>query len=176
MNDDRDSKEEAAKIEYSSPPCYASEFPGYFGEDDAVHPSGLVASLNTLLEAQRASAMVLDTCLQSLREHSEPWTRIKQIQQNYSANASALSNAILTLRGTPSRARGTLYDEAMAFEERAEKLQALKRSRQCVARQIDELLPCAPTVGLREMLDAMRLWHQTDIDVAEYSTAPRKGF
>ena len=165
MNDERDSKEEAATIEYSSPPCYASEFPGYFGEDDAVPPSGLVASLNALLEAERASAMVLDTCLQSLREHSEAWTRIKQIQQNYSANASALGSAILTLRGTPSRARGTVYDEAMAFEDLAEKLRVLNRSRQCVAQQIDEVLPCVPAGSLHEMLAAMRLLHQTDIDI-----------
>ena len=169
MNDDRDSKEEAAKVEYSSPPCYASEFPGYFGEDDAVPPSGLVASLNALLEAERASAMVLDTCLQPLMEHSEAWTRVKQIQQNYSAYASALRSAILAQRGTPSRARGTFYDAAMAFDDLAEKLRALNRSRQCVARQIDELLPCVPAGSLHEMLAAMRLWHQTEIDVVACS-------
>ena len=38
--DDRD----AAK-EYSSPPCYAHEFPGYFGEQDGMTPGGLAADL-----------------------------------------------------------------------------------------------------------------------------------
>ena len=27
--------DDAVPVEYSSPPCYAHEFPGYFGEDEA---------------------------------------------------------------------------------------------------------------------------------------------
>ena len=41
----------------SSPPCYAAEFPGYFGDGPAQQ---VVDGLNALLEAERAGARVLE--------------------------------------------------------------------------------------------------------------------
>lgn len=35
MKKDCAAADDALPLEYSSPPCYAHEFPGYFGEDEA---------------------------------------------------------------------------------------------------------------------------------------------
>lgn len=163
-----DRGKDAATPEYSSPPCYAHEFPGYFGETEGFGSEELVSRLNALLEAERAGAKVLAALLPPLQHDSEQWVQLDRIRRDEGANAALLHRAILALGGTPSSDTGAFHDKAMAVPGLTDRLIFINKGQSWVVRKIDELLPALPQGPVLEMLQGMRSSHLANIDACEH--------
>ena len=87
----------------SSPPCYAAEFPGYFGDGP---PPAVVDGLNALLEAERAGARVLAILRDSLDAHSPLHDLLGALQKDEGANAVQLYQTLRRLGGAASHETG----------------------------------------------------------------------
>ena len=98
---DKSSDPAPAGLGFSSPPCYATEFPGYFGEgaDAAEAPSGVDPEL---IEAERAGARVLAVLRDGLESAAPARALLEAVQKDEGANAVMLYQTIRRLGGMAS--------------------------------------------------------------------------
>lgn len=154
---------------YSSPPCYAAEFPGYFGEGDAppVLDPDLVARLNALLEAERAGAKVLLLLARGLAADSSLLPVLEHLQKDEGRNAALLYKTIRRLGGLASSATGAFVEKTLAIPDLPGRLRFVNAGQAWVVRKIDEALPLLVDAPAREMLLEMRRSHLENIAVCD---------
>lgn len=145
---------------FASPPCYAAEFPGYFGE--APDPR-LVEGLNQLLEAERAGARVLAVLRDGLDSRAPVRALLERLQKDEGANAVALYKTIKRLGGIASHETGAFVGKTLAIDGLAARLRFVNKGQEWVVRKIDELLPLVDDAAARSMLDDMRRSHVDNI-------------
>lgn len=147
---------------YCSPPCYAGEFPGYFGETAAPDPA-LVARLNALLEAERAGAKLLSLLARDAAPGSALRALLEALHHDEAAGAVGLYRALRRLGAEASSDTSNFVERTLALDGMAQRLAFLNRGQEWVVRRIDDLLPDVCAGELRTLLDAMRAWHVGNI-------------
>lgn len=148
----------------SSPPCYAAEFPGYFGE--APDPA-VVDGLNALLEAERAGARVLAVLRDSVEVSSPLHALLKALQKDEGANAVLLYQTLRRLGGVASHETGAFVGKTLAIDGLAARLHFVNKGQAWVVRRIEALLPVVQDAEARAMLEEMRRSHQANIAACE---------
>ena len=155
------SSDDASRRGLSSPPCYAADFPGYFG--DASLAPEVVARLNALLEAERAGAKVLRLLARELPDDAPARALLESVCDDEGDNAVALYRTIRRLGGEASAVTGAFVEKTLAIEGLEARLRFVNTGQQWVVRKIDELLPLVHDGAARAMLDAMRQSHRGNI-------------
>lgn len=151
----------------SSPPCYATEFPGYFGEGaERVNPV-LIDGLNALLEAERAGAKVLAILRDGLDARSPERGLLERLQKDEGANAVLLYKTIRRLGGMASHDTGAFVQKTLAVDGLAARLAFLNKGQAWVVRKIDQVLPEVEDEAARAMLVEMRVSHLDNIAACE---------
>lgn len=151
----------------SSPPCYAAEFPGYFGEGaERVNPV-LIDGLNALLEAERAGAKVLAILRDGLDARSSERGLLERLQKDEGANAVLLYKTIRRLGGMASHDTGAFVQKTLAVDGLAARLAFLNKGQAWVVRKIDQVLPEVEDEAARAMLVEMRVSHLDNIAACE---------
>lgn len=139
-----------------SPPCdLADSNPAYHG---FTPHQLLVEQLNTLLEAERAGALV---CAKTLGQiHDESLRALLQLlREDEVQSCRGLLGSLRVLQATPSQAIGAFHEKAMALEDSTARLQLLVRGQRWVARKIGEWLPGVIQPEVRQQLEQMRADH-----------------
>lgn len=138
-----------------------------------VDEAELLAALNELLEAERAGSRV---CLQTAEETKDPALNslVADIQRDEAHWCVVLTNAILTLGGTPSPRIGAFHEKAMAIAPLAERLAFLNRGQGWVVKRLRELLPKLRNDELHRALSGMLDSHERNIDLV--NTTLRAGW
>lgn len=155
--------------EYASPPCYAAEFPGYFGESAEPAPAlaadqaWMMARLNALLEAERAGARVLAMIRDALPEASPLHALLARVQKDEGANAVILYKTVRRLGGEASHDTGAFVGKTLAIDGLAARLHFVNKGQEWVVRKIDELVSRVSDPEARAMLYAMRASHLDNI-------------
>jgi hypothetical protein len=125
----------------------------------------LVASLNELLEAERAGARVtLETARQS--RHPTIVELMQYIQHDEARWCAMLLRQIRELGGTASPRMGAFYEKAMAIDDIAERIAFLNRGQGWVVRKLREMLPKVRDDSLHRDLTEMLQAHEANIDRA----------
>lgn len=148
----------------SSPPCYAAEFPGYFGDGPAQQ---VVDGLNALLEAERAGARVLAILRDSVDARSPLHDLLGALQKDEGANAVQLYQTLRRLGGAASHETGAFVGKTLAIEGLVPRLRFVNKGQAWVVRKIDELLPAITDAYARTMLEEMRRSHLENIEACE---------
>lgn len=155
-------------VEVSSPVCYAAEatnaYMGYLDED------GLIGELNTLLEAERAGALVAAR-LVSDAQAVELRTLARIIRRDEIRWCGMLIDALLTLGATPSNAVGGFYEQAMAIPDIIDRFAFVNRGQAWVVRRLNVLLPQVRADRLHADLLRMLAAHDYNISQAESALA-----
>jgi len=125
-------------VEVSSPACSTQEaddaYGGFAGRDE------VLASLNELLEAERAGARVtLETARAA--DNTTIAELMRTIQRDESRWCALLSRHIKALGAAPSPNVGAFYAKAMAIADLGERIAFLNRGQGWVARKLREMLP-----------------------------------
>ena len=132
---------------------------------DVASRETLVATLNELLEAERAGAKVtLETARQA--EQPEIAQLMQHIQRDEARWCAMLLQQIRTHGGTASPRVGAFYDKAMAIENIAERIAFLNRGQGWVVRKLRELIPQVSDPALTADLDRMLSSHVANIALA----------
>lgn len=153
---------------YSSPACYAHEFPASGRADSPAMETGeVVALLNVLLEAERAGAKVLAAFLNDYERGTPAWTQLAAVQRDEAKNCAILIDLIQRLNGTPSKRTGEFLENALRITGRVERLHFLNRGQKWVARKIHESLPHVEQDFLRGALFAMQESHLLNIEACD---------
>ena len=125
----------------------------------------ILASLNMLLEAERAGARVtLETARQS--SHPAIVDLMQHIQQDEARWCAMLLHRIRELGGTASPRIGAFYDKAMAIDDIAERITFLNRGQGWVVRTLRELIPKVQDASLSADLNHMLSSHVANITLA----------
>lgn len=149
--------------EPSSPVCYAGGaddvYMGYASRDE------ILASLNALLEAERAGARV---ALASARAKGDSAYRelMLAVRADEARWCAMLSRQIKRLGGTPSRKTGSFHAKALAIADRFDRLAFLNRGQAWVVRQLETLMPRVRDDALHADLAEMLESHRGNIDRA----------
>ena len=151
----------------SSPPCYAAEFPGYFGEGAEAVSQVVIDGLNALLEAERAGAKVLAIMRDGLDARSAQRPLLERLQKDEGANAVRLYKTICRLGGVASHDTGAFVQKTLAVDGLAARLAFLNKGQAWVVRKIDQVLPDLKDDAAREMLVEMRVSHLDNIAACE---------
>ncbi|MGV8996123.1 MAG: DUF6306 domain-containing protein [Parvibaculaceae bacterium] len=149
--------------EVSSPACAMHEaddaYMGYASKDE------LIASLNELLEAERAGSRVtLESASASDDEAIADLMHL--IQKDEARWCAMLSGQIKLLGGTPSPVTGSFYGKAMAINDLVERVIFLNRDQGWVVRKLRELLPRTRDDKLHKNLTEMLSSHEVNIALA----------
>ncbi|OJV34233.1 MAG: hypothetical protein BGO24_13860 [Sphingomonas sp. 67-36] len=115
----------------------------------------LLASLNELLEAERAGARV---ALDALKDAVSPEAEhlLRDVRADESRWCARLSHHIARLEGQPSRQTGAFHGKAMAIADPVARLAFLNRGQAWVVRKLEALMPgVADDDALRGDLQAM---------------------
>ena len=165
MKDKPAARTPPAETGFSSPPCYAAEFPGHFGEAGDVPDAAaeLTARLNALLEAERAGARVLAVLRDSLDSRSPVRGLLDQVQRDEGANAVVLYKTIRRLGGEASHETGAFFQKTLAIDGLTERLRFVNKGQAWVVRKIDEVLPLIDDDAARAVLEKMRRSHLDNI-------------
>ncbi|MGD9602333.1 MAG: 5-formyltetrahydrofolate cyclo-ligase [Gammaproteobacteria bacterium] len=157
----------AATSACASPPCNAGDadpaYMGYLPTDE------LVASLNALLEAERAGAIGVKT----LARADGPGPRralLGAVADDEAYFCGMLRRHILALGGTPSERTGAFLDKLLAVTAPGPQLELLNRGQGWVVRQLDALLPRIANAELTRDLRDMRQRHVDNIARCEEKT------
>lgn len=151
----------------ASPPCYAADFPGYFGEEvDPLDPA-LAEALNALLEAERAGAKVLAILRDGLDARSSERVLLERLQRDEGTNAVSLYKTIRRLGGVASHETGAFVQKTLAIDGLAARLAFVNKGQAWVVRKIDQVLPVVRDEAARVMLQDMRKSHLDNIAVCE---------
>lgn len=129
----------------------------------AISTADLLALLNTLLEAERAGAKVLNEFLADYPEGGEAWRTLRRVQRDESENCAILMRLIRGLGAQPSKATGDFVAKALAVQGNAERLAFLNRGQGWVARKIREALPGLQEGAIRAALVEMQDSHVANI-------------
>ena len=130
----------------------------------------LVATLNELLEAERAGARVtLETARQS--HHPAIVELMQYIQHDEARWCAMLLRQIRELGGTASPRMGTFYEKAMAIDDIAERITFLNRGQGWVVRKLRELIPKVEDASLSADLHHMLSSHVANISLANATDA-----
>lgn len=151
----------------SSPPCYAADFPGYFGEGETPLDPAVTAGLNALLEAERAGAKVLAILREGLDAGAQARTLLDGLQKDEGANAVVLYKTIRRLGGVASHETGAFVGKTLAVDGFAARLAFLNKGQAWVVRKIEQLLPAIRDAEARDMLQAMHRSHLDNIAACE---------
>lgn len=162
-----DNAPEPPAASYSSPPCYASRFPEYFGATVPLAGEALIACLNRLLEAERAGAKVLSRFVDDGPWGNEPRAKLRAVGRDESHNCAILIGLIHALNGTPSTATGDFVAKALAVDGWPARLAFLNRGQAWVVRTINEALPRIDNDDVRRALATMADSHRLNIDLTE---------
>lgn len=162
-----------AEARCSSPPCYAGDFPGHFGEDVPTAEALRIERLNALLEAERAGAKVL-AILRDAQDARAPLRGLlERLQKDEGSNAVVLYKTIQRLGGAASHETGAFVHKTLAIDGLEARLRFLNKGQAWVVRKIDELLPDIEDGELRSMLEAMRRSHVDNIAACEIALGER---
>lgn len=141
-----------------------NDLPLHDGAADAAKDE-LVASLNELLEAERAGARVtLETARQS--RHPTIVELMQHIQHDEARWCAMLLRQIRELGGTASPRMGAFYEKAMAIDDIAERITFLNRGQGWVVRKLRELIPKVQDASLSVDLHHMLSSHVANITLA----------
>lgn len=136
-------------------------------------PADVLASLDELLEAERAGARV---ALETRREISAPdlGALVDDIHKDEVRWCGMLMRTIRSLGGTPSGTTGAFYGKAMAIADLDERLKFLNRGQAWVVRKLQALIPHIDDAAARADLDAMLQAHHHNIGRVEarYAAVP----
>ncbi len=155
--------------EPSSPVCYAADadelYMGYAGRDE------IIASLNELLEAERAGARV---ALASRKASPDaPYANLmRAVWADEARWCAMLSRQIKRLGGVPSRKTGAFRGKAMAIADPMERLAFLNRGQSWVVRKLEALTPRVRDENLHADLRVMLESHRENIDRADVVLRP----
>lgn len=127
----------------------------------------LVALLNTLLEAERAGARVLNEFLRDHPDGSDAHTVLARVQRDEAANCAILIRLLRDLGAVPSEATGAFHGKALAVQGNAERLAFLNRGQAWVARTIREQLPRIADPAAHGALHAMDGSHRANIEACD---------
>lgn len=152
---------------YASPPCYAGDFPGHFGEEAPSAEALRIERLNALLEAERAGAKVLAILRDELDARAPLRGLLERLQQDEGRNAVVLYKTIRRLGGVASHETGAFVHKTLAIDGLEARLHFLNKGQAWVVRKIDEVLPDIEDVEARTMLEAMRVSHVDNIAACE---------
>ena len=133
----------------------------------AMTPSDLSILLNSLLEAERAGAMVIRVFMDNMPLSSQARARLGQIQRDEATNCAALLDLLRAQGMEPSRAVGAFFEKALAMEGVRARLEFLNRGQAWVARCISEALPRITDPAVKSMLLEMKDSHLANIVVCE---------
>jgi len=136
-----------------------------------VAPEDLIASLNELLEAERAGARV---ALETARSIKVPAVAelLQHIQHDEARWCAMLLRRIRSAGGTASPRMGAFYEKAMAIGDPAARIAFLNRGQGWVVRKLRELLPKVRDAALQADLSHMLSSHVANITLAN-SIDPR---
>lgn len=157
------------RMQLSSPVCYADEmdaaFMGLAGDEE------IVASLNELLEAERAGARVT---LRSAAQTQDPELKrlVSAIHRDEVRWCGVLIAAIQSLRATPTTRTGAFHDKAMAIDDLRERMLFLNRGQSWVVRKLRALLPRIRDERICAQLVAMLASHEANIGLVEVRIGP----
>ncbi|SAK87183.1 2-nitropropane dioxygenase [Caballeronia arationis] len=126
----------------------------------------LLATLNELLEAERAGARVASQMVVEIAEPSLKQMMIA-VRQDEARWCGVLTKAIQSLDGSPSRRTGAFYEKAMAVADLWQRMAFLNRGQAWVVRKLHALLPGVDEKQLRAELTAMLASHQENIRLVE---------
>lgn len=150
--------------EPSSPVCYAAAaddtYMGYAGHDE------IVASLNELLEAERAGARVALASGKSSGEASYS-DLMRAVRADEARWCEMLTGEIKRLGAVPSRTTGAFHEKAMAIADPLDRLVFLNRGQAWVVRKLEALMPRVRDDGLHRALREMLESHRINIDRAK---------
>ena len=155
----------------SSSPCMVGDTdPAYHGFTPL---ETLIEQLNTLLEAERAGALV---CAKSLKEAPDEITRrlLESLRECETRSCRGLLHSLQVLGATASKNIGAFHDKAMSITDMHARLHYLLRGQQWIENHINEWLPGVANAQVHAQLLAMRDDHVEGIaallqheDVAE---------
>lgn len=123
----------------------------------------VAALLNTLLEAERAGAKVLNVYLEQLPLGTEARALLACVQQDESRNCAVLMGLLRSSGAEVSAATGDFLQKAIAIEGARERLEFLNRGQSWVARRIAAALPHIANGEVREALKRMHDSHIANI-------------
>lgn len=156
--------------EVSSPVCYAA------GASDLymgfAEPAELVATLNVLLEAERAGAQVAASLVAEAPD-AEFKALAKMIRADEVRWCRALLGALSALDAQPSDKVGDFYGKAMAIPGLEARLAFVNRGQAWVVRKLRELLPRVRDDSLHKTLLEMLAAHERNIESAEQALTRR---
>ncbi|MDD3352862.1 DUF6306 domain-containing protein [Zoogloea sp.] len=150
---------------YASPPCYATDFPGHFGEKTppVTPPDVLIDLLNALLEAERAGAKVLAILRDTIDPRLPVFPLLARLQTDEGRNAVILYKTIHRLGGVASHETGAFVAKTIAIDGLLPRLAFINRGQAWVVRKIDEALGLVEDEATRQMLQDMRQSHEDNI-------------
>ena len=149
---------------------------------DTVHDTPLadanrveqLASLNELLEAERAGARVTS---QTAAEIAAPHLKelVAGIRRDEAHWCDVLTKAIRSLDATPSRRTGAFYEKAMAITDLQQRMAFLNRGQGWVVRKLHALLPGIDDARICNDLAAMLASHEENIRRVEAELSATQG-
>lgn len=133
--------------------------------DDASHTE-LLASLNELLEAERAGARV---AMETGREiqAADLVALVEDIHQDEVRWCGMLMRTIKSLGATPSNGTGAFHGKAMAIADMEGRLKFLNRGQAWVVRKLEALIPRMPDATRRAELQTMLEAHCRNIELVD---------
>lgn len=145
--------------EYASSPCYQHEI----DDPSAALTQEIAASLNELLEGERAGAMgVLDM---NSAVGDELHSVLDAVAWDEARFCSMLRRHLLRYGHEPSRRIGVFYEKLSKRTTFNDKLRLLDRGQSAVVRVLDDLLPMIDDPARREDLEDMRDTHVRNIEI-----------
>jgi hypothetical protein len=129
-------------------------------------PVELIATLNELLEAERAGTRVaLATRKQATNQRVADF--MLGIERDEARWCGMLKTQVERLGGIASETCGAFYEKAMAIPDPIERLSFLNRGQGWVVRKLKELTPRVDDAALRDALDDMEKSHVENIAATE---------
>lgn len=158
------------RISLSSPVCYAEELDEAYG--NTIGRDELLATLNELLEAERAGAR---TALAMLRETDDEALTgaVRTVHRGEVQWCGVLMAAIHKLYGSPSTRTGAFFHKVMALPDLPARLALLNRGQAWVIRRLEALLPRIDDDALFAALGEMLKAHRDNIHRVEQSLRER---
>ncbi|HIH2642144.1 TPA: DUF6306 domain-containing protein, partial [Burkholderia cenocepacia] len=129
--------------------------------------AALLATLDELLEAERAGARVTSETATEVTDDPELHRLIARIRQDEAHWCSVLVDAIRSLDAVPTRATGAFYEKAMAIDDLAERMAFLNRGQRWVVRKLQTLLPTLADPDIHHALSLMLVAHEKNIGAVD---------
>jgi len=130
-------------------------------------PDELSAFLNTLLEAERAGAMVISVFIDELPLPDGARAELLRLQRDERGNCAVLLRLLRGMGVEPSKAVGSFFEKALAVRGVRPRLEFLNRGQSWVARRIAAALPRIQDAEVRNAMRSMRDSHFANIRSCE---------